>query len=222
MIGFLENIISALFPKRCIFCKKTVKPSLNVCPECFGKLSFNKNEISPEAYNKHEFDCCVSPFFYEGLVREGIIAYKFRARENSAEAFAEFLEKTVRNQYDIKNIVCVTAVPLSRAEKAKRGYNQSEIFAKKLAKKLAIPYSETLIKIKDIKPQRTLGKKERHENVKGAFEAKDTVKGTVLLCDDIITTGATLDSCAEALKKVGAEKVLCAAIASTRYKKEEK
>jgi ComF family protein len=218
MTEFFKRLVYLLFPKRCPFCSKTISAEEDSCGECRQNLSFAECKMRIELQNNSGFQSCVSPFYYEGIVRKGIIAYKFRGRENSAGIFAKYAAKTVKDCYSSEKISFVSAVPLSKNEKQKRGYNQSEIFARKVAKELSLPYRETLLKIKNIKPQRTLGEKERKLNVTGAFSAKTAIKGTVLLVDDIITTGATLEACAGELKKAGAEKVLCVTIATTRMK----
>jgi competence protein ComFC len=104
----------------------------------------------------------------------------------------------------------ITFVPLSRKRLTQRGYNQSEILAKKVSRNLGISFGSTLKKRIETKPQVGLGRKERLKNLENAyfFKGGQEPKGkTVAIIDDVITTGATLNQCAKALKAAGAKKV---------------
>jgi ComF family protein len=109
-----------------------------------------------------------------------------------------------------------------KAEK-ERGYNQSEILAQALAKRLALPYIKgATIKVRGTPPQKTLTRREREKNLAGCFKAdKKLVNGkTLILVDDVLTTGATANAVCDALKKAGAKAVYFATVASVEYKKE--
>ncbi len=105
-------------------------------------------------------------------------------------------------------------MPLHRFKKWKRGYNQTELIAKYMAKKLDIPYMDTLTKVRNTKTQSSLSAKHRETNVKNAFKCKCDIKGKrILLIDDIITTGLTINECSRILKRAGATRVDFAVIA---------
>ncbi len=110
-------------------------------------------------------------------------------------------------------------VPLHPKTQRLRGYNQAELLAKVVGQILDIPVDgKVLIQTRPMKPQASLGEKERWENVKGAFEVAkpEAVKGQiVVVIDDVMTTGATLNECAKALKRVGARQVYCLTFART-------
>lgn len=224
----ISHLLSLLFPRRCAFCGKTLKEDSFVCPECLENLPFVKGEVCHLCGREKKYCCCsakkaygflrcVSPFYYEDSARHGVIAFKFRKKENNAAAFGYFAAEKIKKEYKGISFDAVTSVPLSRREKRRRGYNQAELFARETAKLIGVPYKELLTKPSDIKLQRELGPEGRWQNVKGAFKA-DKATGTVLLVDDIITTGATLDCCARELLKAGAQSVYCATIACTRMK----
>lgn len=225
----IASLLSLIFPRRCPFCGRVVASRERVCESCAKKLpSFCvvgktcprcAREIEYCGCDKQSFcfDGCVSPFYYDDIVRRGILNFKFKSRQSSASAFASFAADAVRLRYSGEHFDFVCAVPLTRREHRRRGFNQSEIFARALAKELSIPYREILVKPKDVEAQRTLPADKRRENVAGAFAARSKLYGeTILLADDVITTGATLDSCAKALKDAGAGKVYCVVIACTR------
>ena len=111
---------------------------------------------------------------------------------------------------------CVTYVPMHRVQKRERGYNQAELLAKELSLQLQIPCVKMLEKKKETKMQHKLTSAERKKNLKGAFAVKvpDDVK-SVLLCDDIITTGTTMQICMNELCKGGIEKIMGITVAST-------
>ena len=106
-------------------------------------------------------------------------------------------------------------MPLHGIKFKARGYNQSELLAKELSAKLNIPYSFTVLKrIKNTKSQTKLSRAGRKENMQNAFEGLGKVKGkTVLITDDVCTTGSTLENCAHALKERGAKKVYALVLA---------
>lgn len=225
MQSLFQKISSSIFPRRCAFCSKIVENGQPVCDECLDKLDFVEGEICKVCGRekkkcqcngkKFEFERCVSPFYYKNQVRKGIIYFKFRAVETSAKTFADYCVKTVKNEYDINVINYVTCVPLTLKEKSKRGYNQAELIARNIADGLNIKYKELLRKPRNIKEQSSLKSHDRWENVRDAFEPREKCSGIILLVDDIITTGATLNDCARALKEAGAEKVYCVTVACT-------
>ena len=108
----------------------------------------------------------------------------------------------------------VAWVPMTKAKKRKRGYDQSELLAREAAKTLGLPCLPLLEKRKETETQHQLPRRQRLSNVKNSYEARPEARGkALLLVDDIVTTGATLRECAKALYEAGAARVtgLCAA-----------
>ena len=116
----------------------------------------------------------------------------------------------------------ITCVPQTKKKRRKRGYNQSALLAKQISHELSVPFNELLLfKTRETADQHDLRGKDRLKNLKNAFAAEneDAVKDkTILLCDDIKTTGATLNECRKTLLKAGAKAVCCATIAVTPEK----
>ena len=109
----------------------------------------------------------------------------------------------------------LTFVPMGTAQEQQRGYNQAELLAKELAKEWKLPCKRLLRKVKKTRTQHKLPAQERRENVKGAFRVCRKIRGKrIVLCDDIVTTGATLEECAEMLYAAGAEKIVAVTVAS--------
>lgn len=150
-------------------------------------------------------------FEYEGQIKECIIKYKFKNRKSYSEYFAEVMAEHIKAKNDgtYKDIYdFITCVPLYKSKKRVRGYNQTELIAKRISRHLNIPFIKAIKKIRNTKQQSTLSAKEREINIKNAFECCVNVKNSsVLVVDDVLTTGHTINECSRMLKKAGADKV---------------
>lgn len=214
----LESVFSSVaalfFPPRCIFCGGVVSLSESVCEECRAKTPPAPAVRRIFVQSAGRIISCAVPFSYEGLVRQGILRFKFHGRKEAAGFFgAEIAREFPRaaSHFD-----WITAVPLSVQRLKKRGYNQSELVARAAARILGLPYLECLEKTRDNREQHRLTEKERKRNVRSVYRAgnPEEISGKrILLIDDIITTGATLSACASALFQAGAAEVSAAAIA---------
>jgi competence protein ComFC len=147
---------------------------------------------------------------YDGQVKELILKLKFEGAREAAGITAQWLAPLLdRVQFDL-----VVAVPPAAGRYRRRGYNQAELIATELAARLALPYSNPLIRLGN---SRQLGqaRRQRLEQARRAFGAasRSPLPRRVLLVDDVITTGATMAACAEALKQAGAKSVWGAAVA---------
>ena len=154
-------------------------------------------------------DRCIAPFYFEGAAKSAIYRLKFKDKVNAAELLCLAMAHTVRREYADINFDCIVPVPLSRDTIRKRRYNQSAVLAKGLADLLDIRYDQILNKQQTTLPQRELPAYRRSGNVLGVFDVVDGVTkgGSVLLVDDTVTTGSTLDECAKILKLYGAQAV---------------
>lgn len=112
----------------------------------------------------------------------------------------------VLSQYEI-----ITSVPISKKRKKERGYNQSELIAKEISKKLNIKYEKNVLyKVKNTVAQSKLNKRQREENARGVYEIrnkKEINKKKILLIDDIYTTGSTVNECSRVLQKIYPQKI---------------
>ena len=125
-----------------------------------------------------------------------------------------FCEIFVKNKFGcdfVKNYDIIMPVPMHKIKKLKRGYNQSELFAKGISKMLEIPISvDSLIKQKNTLMQSSLGKDERVKNVQNAYKVINAEKienKKILLIDDIYTTGATIKECKRVLQQAGVKEI---------------
>ena len=194
----------------CGICGKLNKKSL--CNKC--KIRVQKNAIYKiENYRKTSsyFDEHIYLFQYTGEIRDAILNYKFNEKSYIYRTFLEFIKNNKKICAQIKKYDIIIPVPISKKRLRQRGYNQSAIIAKNMAKILNIDYKENvLVKIKNNKPQSELGQHERNSNVKGVYQLKNKsqiYQKKILIIDDIFTTGSTTNECAKLLTKNSASSV---------------
>ena len=148
---------------------------------------------------------------YKDLVRKLIIQYKFNDKAYLNKTFCEFIIKNKKAFDFIKSYDIIIPVPIHKKRMKERGYNQSKLIAKELARIAQIKcYKDILIKTKNNKPQSTLSGNLREENVKNVYKLRNQEKinnKKVLLFDDIYTTGATAKECIKELEKANVKKI---------------
>lgn len=229
---FFKSILDALFPENftCEICGKEIFDGHRLCSACKETVTFNDDKTCPLCGRKTNleelcleckfkaplFDKAVSALVYDGGAKKLIIDFK-NSKPYLKEYFADLLKDKCAKFPEADGIV---AVPMTAKSQRKRGYNQSELLAKALSKRLDIPYLKHAIeKIKQTEWQKSLTKSEREQNLKGCFKAdRDLVAGkNLIVVDDVMTTGATADAICKELKKRGAAKVYFAAVASVKY-----
>jgi ComF family protein len=153
------------------------------------------------------FDRAASFGFYEGTLRTLIHLFKYSGMKPLAQPLARHLEKalSVDERYD-----AVVPVPLHWRKQWERGFNQSELLARHVAKRRGVPLMLALRRKRPTAVQASLAVAGRRRNVAGAFLARsgaDLAGKRILLIDDVMTTGATAGACATALKRGGAKSV---------------
>jgi competence protein ComFC len=158
------------------------------------------------------FDRARSYAAYDGALVRAIVMLKFERIEPLGAWFAERLVEIVRREAETLAADVVVPVPLHRERERERGYNQADLVARPLAKHLGLPYRAVLLVRTRPRPDKhVLSSAERWESVRGAFATRpgsQVDKLRVLLVDDVMTTGATLDACAKALRGAGAKSVI--------------
>jgi competence protein ComFC len=158
------------------------------------------------------FDRVRSHAAYDGELVRAIVMLKFERIEPLGAWFADRLAELIRREAETLAADVVVPVPLHRQRERERGYNQADLIAKPLAKRLGLPYRAVLLVRTRPRPDKqVLSLSERWESVRGAFATRpgsQVDKLRVLLVDDVVTTGATLDACAKALRGAGAKSVI--------------
>lgn len=232
-MGFFEQLKDAaldkIFPRRCPLCGTALMPNERICGECSDDVEYIKPPVCRHC-GRPVFDCacadepfvfdrCVSPFVYTKAIRRGMHRFKFHNAPTAAGYYSRYMAAMVRQQYADEYIDIVTCVPMHQADQRQRGYNQAMLLARETGALLELPvYSNLLRKTEQNSVQHSLTRKERQRNVSGVYRFSPTalpLNGrTVLLCDDVITTGSTLNECAAVLKEAGAGRVLCVTAAA--------
>ena len=149
-------------------------------------------------------------FKYENLIRNQILAIKFQEKPYVYKTIANFVKNMQKSLENLKKYDIIIIVPISNKRKRDRGYNQSELIGKEISKIIKVPIEKkVLYKIKNTPAQSTLNKKQREENAKGVYKAKNITKlqnKKILIIDDIYTTGNTVNECANMLIQKGIKK----------------
>ncbi len=220
------QIQKLLWPEVCPFCGKAsnsgicqkcrkqlekLKIKEPRCMQCGRPVRYMEQEYCHDCMQtRHSYDQGYSLWLHRKPVSQSIYRFKYHNQRRYAIHYVEELQKEYAPQIRSWQVEKIMPVPLHRKRMRKRGYNQAELIAEILGKVLDIPVDkDSLRRSKDTIPQKELGRRERERNMEGAFSLSDTFMpaGTVLLIDDIYTTGSTLNAAAAALKKRGVQKV---------------
>lgn len=217
-----ELLLHLLYPKKCILCRRLLNDrELDLCIDCRSDVrQYPYGASNPYTGAKtglHYLDSFTAVWYYEGNVRESLHRFKFYNAPQLASGYGRMLGMRILQQGP-GNFDYLTWVPVSRERKRQRGYDQSELLAKAVGRELGVRPVRLLIKTRNTAPQsRAKTAEERKANILGAFSAVDGIDlsgKTILLLDDIFTTGATSEECARMLLLAGAKSVHCAAVAA--------
>lgn len=207
--------INYVYPNICPCCEEIIDYDEDFCDRCRNKLVMFEGEFKVKYADKFTAYC-----LYVGKVRNAIRKFKYEPKGNSYYAFGFGIVQALRRNQLTSVIDAVTYVPMTKIDKRKRGYNQTELIAKEIRYLLDIPCIDVLEKTRQTKSQKSLKAIERRENVAGAFALKSCkfdVKGKcILVIDDLCTSGSTLSEAARVLKLAGAESVIAASFAKTK------
>jgi len=202
-----------------MWCKKcrlkTVFIKTQTCPIC-NQLKPRGSYCSRHRRDKNLGGIFAVGYFKDENLKKVIHSYKYEGLSALSYVLAETLSDAMKREnlkFDL-----VSFVPITRKRQSWRGYNQAEELAKKIAKIFSVPLAPQLKKIADTKPQVGLTKKERQKNLEGKFNMKSKNHSIfngkrILLIDDVVTTGTTLNECSLVYKKLGAKSVWGAVLA---------
>lgn len=217
----IEKACDLLWPVRCIVCDNAMKRSrICICNECRDKLRkisgkrcircsrrvVDDSEYCPDCKRLyHSFDGGRFVFSYL-TIGESVFRFKYQNRAEYARSFAELIYDELREWIEFINPDALIAVPLHRKRENKRGYNQAEELSREISLLSGVPERSDLIKrSRNTIAQKTFGRKQRQINVKKAFIVRenDVKLDTVIVVDDIFTTGSTIDAVSKELKQHG-------------------
>lgn len=234
----MNNLLrDALYPLNftCDLCGREIFEG-NLCARCLKTITFNDGNSCPVCGRKTFADAicleckadaplylrAISPLVYDGGVLKLIEKYK-NGRAYLKEYFADLIAAKLK---DIEKADVIVAVPSTKKSIAGRGFDHIETLAESLSRRIGVPVSKNaLIKVRETAAQKSLTREERQKNVFHCFRAANgkELKGkTVLVIDDVLTTGATANDACRAVKKAGAKAVYFASVASVEYRRGKK
>ncbi len=224
------KIWNLLFPVYCLKCNKN---GIYLCENCLRDIPLFKYQFCPNCKNKNYnggfcdyvcknefyFDYLIIAGKYNNLLRAVIAFFKYKFCAELANSLSILIFYQLQKFYKINNLkdFLLIPVPLSKKRLRFRGFNQSLILTKLLSSKLNIPYIDILIRDHLACEQVGLKREQRLTNLKNAFSLKkyeyDLKNKKIILIDDVITTGCTLNECSKILKLAGAKEIICLVIA---------
>ncbi len=199
---------------KCIICSRRTDDikikgdGVGICRRCYEK--YMKERVDDYYEVKSAVRRLFAPFVYEGEIRRALHELKFGNCSAYAKPIGELVAAALPQYYLFSDYDMIVPVPLHPKRLRERGYNQAELIAKTISKRLGVTiYDDVLFRIKDTKRQMTLSRALRQSNVKNAFFADEaSVSGKrILLIDDIYTAGATVSECTDELLRKGATEV---------------
>lgn len=229
MNRLMQALVRLFYPKHCFLCNRIILPHQRLCESCSLSASYVLPPLCERCGrgvercvckgHRRSFERSVSGFYYEGAVKCGINALKINDYAVTVDGFTEEMAEMVRREYGGIAFDMITAVPMHPSEQRRRGFDQAARLGRSLAVRLEIPFVPTLKKLQRTAPQKELKAIHRSGNLLGVFDVTNDVAGrTILLVDDVITTGSTLDECAKMLKIYGAEEVYAVTAAAAVLK----
>ena len=215
-------ILDFFFPSNCFGCGKSVSEGGTICEKCLEDIKRMPKKVCLNCGEPQNTCKCADYVFYftksysvfynTEIAQRGIYSLKFNGKTSNARFFSNEMAKSVNEHFcNVKfNIVC--NVPAHPLKKLQRGFDQSHLLAESLADLLDIQYCENILKRKIISKtqHKTDSVSNRFENAYNSFYSKAKLNNkTVLLVDDIKTSGASLSACARSLLYSGAKEVYC-------------
>mgnify|MGYP006287243865 CR=1 FL=1 len=228
--GYFRSFLNLVYPDTCLICEQrlTYKESF-VCGKCRANLCslrypqcekcsrelppfLNNGKICTECQQaRYHFTRNISALRYDEKTKQLFYHIKFRNRKTVLTVLTPYIDKVFTAMPVELSDCLMTSVPLDNTRRKKRGFNQSKVIAAHIGKRFSIPLDSGLLRRRHPRPpQSTLKRRERLTNLGNTFYVPQPQKvrhRNILLVDDIFTTGTTVDECAGALKRAGAETI---------------
>lgn len=201
-------LIDLVYPRRCVLCGQIPRLSsrkeeerlsfLGLCPQCFPE----RYRLTGKEWLDENMTWGRSCFRYEGRLADALSDLKYGGMKENGVFFARWMMLVPGMRDFVRSCDVITSVPVSAERLRQRSYNQAEVMAREVARLSGVPYEELLLRGRATKAMKNLGRQARRENLSGAFSLRPGIEppeGTVLLVDDILTTGATVLECRASL-----------------------
>jgi ComF family protein len=240
-MSLFSELINIIYPPKCSICLNFLDDGetkiRGICDECYSSFpalthpfcSVCGVPFGSKVEEDHQCEKCIrqrplydelrAPYLYEESIMEAIHLIKYSGKSYLVKSIGPLLASFAKDWVTVTKDMLMIPVPLHKKRLKQRGFNQSALLVKSVSRILDIEADYfTLIRIKHTETQTGLNLEERRRNVKGAFEVsgnKNLTGKTVILVDDVATTGNTINECARILKKAGCEKVFGLVLART-------
>ena len=231
----MENLSGLLYPRHCPFCDRLLRgDEPYLCRRCARRVRFIQSPVCMKCgrplehahaeycdacrRREHRFIQGFAPMLYLGDAQASVLNFKYGGRAEYAAFYARAIWNFGRERLKRWQPEAIIPVPVHPLRCCQRGYNQAQVTAAALADLMDIPeIGYPVQRVRNTRPQKGLAPSDRRANVRGAFRISDdiTLPSTVLLLDDIYTTGATMDELAAAVSAHGASRIyeVCITIA---------
>ena len=223
----IEWVLDWLFPGRCPVCDDVVPlPGEKICPDCRDRLlyafepvcrrcgrpvrSVEKEFCSDCSTKNHLYKEGAALFQYDSVMKHSIYRFKYQGRKEYGSFYGDQIAEYLGDRIRSWKPDLLLPVPLHPTKQNKRGYNQATVLAEAMGKRLGIPVADGLVRrVKNTTPQKELDEAGRQNNLKKAFIIcqNDVKLKTIIIVDDIYTTGSTVDAVAKELISAGAQAV---------------
>lgn len=226
----LKQLLHLFYPKNCIHCQSSIIATpLLLCLDCYLKLSYSNQQLA-----KSKSNLFLERIGYHPQIRSGAAMFlfskhtpiqsiihqlKYEGKQEIGRILGRQFGQIISTDNSWNEIEQIIPVPLDEEKLKKRGYNQSEVFAEGLSEQMNIPISRNILYRSKAKASQTQKSRlERFSNVEAVFKIKNADLATdkhLLLVDDVLTTGATMEACAQALLTIPGIKLSLITIAIT-------
>ncbi len=223
---YSDAVLNFIYPPYCIICKTRLEPGLTlICKTCWQSLpriNNTQNQKRSQAnldFAESQITKFLAVWEFNDAAQQVIHEIKFFGKKSFAKFVGREMADLMTHDKDYLETDMIIPVPLHKTKLRERGFNQSLLLSQAISKLTNIPVNQKILnRIRYTKPQSRLNAFERQQNVKDAFRVIDpsAVKGkTVVLVDDVLTTGSTMRACAESLDSAGVAKILALTAAAT-------
>lgn len=239
MVGIIQPFVDAMlefvYPRACVCCNDELTlDETSICQSCEETLTHIQPPIcltcgSPvlEEHVEQCINCFKGKMYFDQVrsaldynddhVRQMIHTFKFDFIESIVDDLSAFLQEAFQSYYSHESVDFVMSVPLHKSRLRHREFNQSHLLAKQFAEDIHIPLRDDIvIRHKNTKAQSQLKPEERHKNIQGAFiviKPEDVINKTILIIDDIVTTGSTANEMSKVLRENGASRIMILSLA---------
>ena len=225
-----NQLINLIYPPRCPMCGQPAPFGSGLCPECrpllpaietkrcrkCGKPIEDFMVLCPDCEKEdHLYDCGLGIYMYDETMKRAISELKYKGRREYGEVFGALIYENARSELMYWKPDCLIPIPLHPRRAAERGYNQARIISEALSEKCGVPTrADILARTLETDRMKELSAKDRMNNMIRAFAVKEDCRGirSVVLIDDIYTTGATIDAASAVLRKAGIAEIYFLAV----------